>query len=611
MMERLFAGLQGRVLLAMLLLAMGPLLIVAYQGHHCARQAIEDLARFHLVSVAESRKDTIEAWYTGCAADIQLVASAPALSELVLAPDGGKRSDTMETLNKYLTVVQARQESFEKLSIYDADWQLLTSTNTGPHQTMSILSDDLKVRAEASQGLVLGTAHVHDRRAVGIHFIQPLLDAAGSTGGYLVANLNLTTTLTPRLQEREGLMESGKVYVVAGNAQIITEPFPGEGAVAFETLLPPEVLFQMADPQSNVREYQDYAGVKVLGTALHLPIADWFLVTEIDRREALGWLDVLVFRTSLTVAVTLGAVLAASMWLSGLLGKPLQQLAAIAYRVRTGQIEERVPPSRYLEANEVGQAFNQMLDELRDQQEVIVRTATLASMGELTSSIVHEMRNPLSSIKMNLQALSRDMGASDPNYELAEIAAAQIQRMENMLTDLLQFGRPIGIVKESVLFDELARTTLEAAQEIMDKKCIICKVINQLNGHTLFVDREQMYRALSNLIINAVQASAPGASVEVIARKGDTDRPTVEIEVMDSGPGLNPTAQKKLFQPFFTTKPGGTGLGLANVKKIAELHGGNITAENRPEGGAVFSLSLPQENRAAEFASSTGSEDLR
>jgi signal transduction histidine kinase len=235
-----------------------------------------------------------------------------------------------------------------------------------------------------------------------------------------------------------------------------------------------------------------------------------------------------------------------------------------------------------------------MLDEMRTQQDFVARTTALASMGEITSSIVHEMRNPLSSVKMNLQALSRSLEPGDPNTEAAEIASNQISRIENMLTDLLQFGRPVSIRKTAIPFEELVRMSLNVAADMTQEKGICSEVESVLDDSTLFIDKEQMCRALSNLVINAIQASPPQSVIRITLRPSLHGERFVDIEVSDSGTGLTEMAARKVFQPFFTTKPGGTGLGLANVKKIVELHGGSVSASNGETCGASFRIILPR-----------------
>lgn len=230
-------------------------------------------------------------------------------------------------------------------------------------------------------------------------------------------------------------------------------------------------------------------------------------------------------------------------------------------------------------------------------ERALAKTASLTAIGELTSSIAHEMRNPLSSIKMNIQMIQQKLNEEDPTFaELAKITCQQSLRLETMLNDLLSYGKPLQLHLSRSTFSFLMRETLIAIAQEKKDKGVGVEINNSLDDELLLeVDVELITRALSNLMLNAVQWSPQGGSVQVTARRSrQTDQEQqIIIQVRDTGPGINPEKIDRLFQPFFTTRQGGTGLGLANVRKIIEYHSGTVTGENSPTGGAVFTISLP------------------
>ena len=230
-------------------------------------------------------------------------------------------------------------------------------------------------------------------------------------------------------------------------------------------------------------------------------------------------------------------------------------------------------------------------------EKALAKTASLAAIGELTSSIAHEMRNPLSSIKMNIKTMQQRLGNEDATFsELAEITAHQSLRLETMLNDLLHYGKPLQPNLSQSTFPELIHETLIAVAQEKKNKGVVVEINNNLgDDFPLLVDVELFTRAFSNLVLNAIQWSPREGSVQVTARISSpaNQEKQVLIQVCDNGPGINPEKIGRLFQPFFTTREGGTGLGLANVRKIIEYHGGTVTGENSPAGGAVFTISLP------------------
>ncbi len=594
----LWGDLRSRVLGAMLLISLLPMIVVAYQGYHCARQAVVEHVHMHLVSVIEARSALFNEWLKERKSEIERLASLASMREGPADLSPGAAVRVPEILKTSLKEVQDSTESYESLRVYDLTWNVSAKASTANHDDAAFITEDFKRKLERSDGFVFGDVHSHAAYEIGLHVGYPLSDAAGERAGYIVANLNLSSSLDPLLQERSGLWRTGKVYVASPELDILSQPFASDAQIAMGRKTSAAVLECVSAEDPLVREYPDYMGRSVLGTAMPLPFNDWILVAEMDTDEALVWVDKLLYRATLTVLVTLVVVMAASLWISGLLGNPLKELARVAHRIRDGQVDERVLPMKGTEAEEVRQAFNLMLDDLRLKQEELIRTATLASVGELSTSIVHEMRNPLSSIKMNLQALCALVKDDNEYREVAAIALEQLLRVETMLSDLLSYGRPIQLRKEALSFTALVSAAMDVVGDLAREKNIQIRVDNESPGTRLDVDAEQVCRALTNLVINAIQASEPGGAIVLSAAVADANPDYVEVRVLDDGPGFAKETLDKVFKPFFTTKPMGTGLGLTNAKKIVELHGGEIGARNREGGGAEFCFTLPSSEAA-------------
>jgi PAS domain S-box-containing protein len=248
-------------------------------------------------------------------------------------------------------------------------------------------------------------------------------------------------------------------------------------------------------------------------------------------------------------------------------------------------------------ANDITQ--RKKAEEMQRKMEVeraLARTASLAAIGELTSSIAHEMRNPLSSIKMNARMLQQSLEEREPDLaELAEISSQQSLRLETMLNDLLNYGKPLTLRIGKTTARELFRATLIAVAQEKHNKEVLVEITNEVGEVPLQVDVELMIRALSNLVLNAIQWSPPRGTVHIAASFAGLGARAAQVlfQVRDDGPGIREDKIHRLFQPFFTTRPGGTGLGLAGVRKIVEYHGGTVSGANHPDGGAVFRIALP------------------
>jgi signal transduction histidine kinase len=327
----------------------------------------------------------------------------------------------------------------------------------------------------------------------------------------------------------------------------------------------------------------------------------WVLLIEQDAAEALSWLSPLAWRAGITaLLVTIGIILL-SFRAARRMAEPLQRLAAVAHRVAEGVHDARVETATEPEVDAVGKALNHMLDQLANARQRVVHNATLAAMGEMSSAVVHEMRNPLSSIKLNLHAMRLKLGDDARYVELARIAEQQVERLERMLTDLLSLGRPLTMNVRLMELRDAVAGAMEAVVDVARKRHCRFHFQDDAPGARVRLDPERVQQALVNLLQNALEAV--GDSGEVVVRTsldGPGGRRAV-LEVFDDGPGIPEDNLERLFQPFFTTRTDGNGLGLAIVRKIVEYHGGRVSAANRtgPGGaqcGAVFRIELPHEH---------------
>jgi len=230
----------------------------------------------------------------------------------------------------------------------------------------------------------------------------------------------------------------------------------------------------------------------------------------------------------------------------------------------------------------------QDLTEVKTLEEQLKRTDRLAAVGRLASGLAHEIRNPLASISGSIQMLREDDGLGEENRRLMEIVLKEVDRLNLLLGDFLNFARPAPLQPATV---DLAVMLNELVE--------LLRAGGQLRGVTLVqhypvqapveIDRQKMRQALWDLLLNAVEAAKPSGTVRIAVNLLDG-----EIAIEDSGPGLDDKVRERIFEPFFTTKEKGTGLGLANVYANIAAHGGRVSAEASSLGGARFVIDLPE-----------------
>lgn len=238
-----------------------------------------------------------------------------------------------------------------------------------------------------------------------------------------------------------------------------------------------------------------------------------------------------------------------------------------------------------------------LTDELERKNRELARKERLADLGQMAAHIAHEIRNTLVPVSLYLSLLERYDKADSEHAHVVGKIRSSFTAVERTVNDLLQFTAEREPDRRAIplrgLFEELAAAMMP---QLVAQR--ISMMIEAESGVSASADADMLRRALLNLLLNAIDAMPGGGILTLRAEPRDHG---IAIEVLDTGPGLSPEAQKRAFDPFFTDKNGGTGLGLAIVDRVAELHGGTAAAENRPEGGARFTLHLPK--RSAEVPS--------
>lgn len=225
------------------------------------------------------------------------------------------------------------------------------------------------------------------------------------------------------------------------------------------------------------------------------------------------------------------------------------------------------------------------------QQRVLERAEQMAAVGHLAAGVAHEVRNPLTGMKMLVQAALRPDRPVELTPEDLRMVLADLGRVERTVQGLLDYAKPPSAVRSATDAAAAVRRVADGERVRAAAKGVEIRVAPGPAAATVAVDPDQFAGLLANLVINAVEASPDGGVVVVSLRRVEYGR--VRIEVRDEGPGVAAGMRPRLFSPFATDKPGGTGLGLCLARRVAREHGGDLTAGAAPGGGACFAVELP------------------
>ncbi len=229
--------------------------------------------------------------------------------------------------------------------------------------------------------------------------------------------------------------------------------------------------------------------------------------------------------------------------------------------------------------------------EIRRLQEEVERNRRLASLGSLAAGVAHEIRNPLSSIKGFATYFKERYRQNAEDGRIADVMVNEVERLNRVIGQLLEFSRPVNVQRRDTALPELIRHALKVIEPDAAKAGVEIGMEFDPDLPAVRIDPDRFHQVLLNLLLNAIQAMEGGGTLTVGAAPEGGSR--VRIAVSDTGKGIAPEDMERIFDPYFTTRPTGTGLGMAIVQRIVEAHGGEIRLESTPGRGTKVLVFLP------------------
>jgi signal transduction histidine kinase len=350
---------------------------------------------------------------------------------------------------------------------------------------------------------------------------------------------------------------------------------------------PAQVAGLAALAELKIAEFKITDRAKDLAKSLERQI---YLTTErLGQRE-----QQLRFQTMFLGGCAVFLGLLVTIWVTITL-RPLRRLRDAARRIAAGDYGSRIPDQGPAEVADLAREFNSMGRAVEERERELVRSERLAAVGKMAAMITHEVRNPLSSIGLNTELLEDELGElprADEARALCRAITREVDRLTALTEEYLAFARlpkpKVAVEACNPLVDALARFVRDDLA--MRKVALVVEL--DPTGPRALVDASQLRQCLVNLVRNGAEAVASkgGGQVTLRTRRAGA---MVEIEVADDGPGIAPEALPRLFDPFFSTKEGGSGLGLALSQQILRDHGGTLTASSAPGQGARFVVAVP------------------
>ncbi|MFZ5832967.1 MAG: ATP-binding protein [Planctomycetota bacterium] len=524
-------------------------------------------------------------------------------------------SDEYVLLHAWLDRVADQFPEYERLLIVDAESGVTLASSRS-----SDVGSDKGDRDYVKGALLRGGDYVSPvtrRSGDGLpvmEFSRPITIEGGSPIAVLLIEVAVDQLLRPILHTGEALGETGEALLVDNNVRTVTtlrHPL-ADGSIArpLEYEIRAEPARRAAKGGRDLIEAIDYRGHEVLAAYRHVDIApgvSWGLVVKRDMSEVSGPFWRGVAHLLALVALGLLASVLTTVFIARSLTRPLRELGHAAERVADGDLGVQADIHHRDEVGLVAAAFNKMVERLRAAQVQLLRQERMAALGQLTASVSHELRNPLGTIRTALYLIGQKTPDGGPQVKASlERAERAIQRCDTIVGDLLDFGRSRELRPHPVEVDPWLRRLLDE----YPKPNNIRFESRLTAGITVSLDHERMEQCILNLLDNAREAVLPHGGSVCLTSEVEDQR--LRITVADSGCGIPPEDRQRVFEPLYSTKTFGVGLGLPIVRQIVEQHGGEVRVASEIRGGTehtVFTIEVP--TRPERGATIERTTDLR
>jgi signal transduction histidine kinase len=283
--------------------------------------------------------------------------------------------------------------------------------------------------------------------------------------------------------------------------------------------------------------------------------------------------------------------------------RPLHRLVDGTVRIAKGDFSQAIVDTSRDEVGDLARSFNEMTGQLlharqrmEEANRKLVQHEKLASIGRMAATIAHEIRNPLTSVKLNIQKVAEEEGAADAVKAHLGLSLEGIDQIERFIKELLNYTRVPELSLERWPIAQIVEEALKMVRPVLAEKGIAVESTCADGLPPVLVDADKMRQVFLNILRNAHEALDPGGRITVACDAvEDGLRKKVRVRITDNGPGIPDNIRPNIFEPFFTTKPSGFGLGLPNARKIVEQHNGSIHLVRRRGRGSSFVILIPAE----------------
>lgn len=596
-------NLRTKLLLIFLILVLAPLLVIGWFSVKTTESLIVGMVNRQLHNVAVDKISLLEHWLDERKADLTVISKTSLLK-------------TMEPkqIGPYLNLIRHQYGVYKDFTLVSASGRLVFKTNSDP---------DLPVEEHRiSRNLSMSDiSYVNEEKESTFTVSVPVYADDNSLLGTIHGRVGTNKIVFIILNVSLG--KTGECYLVDKDGRFLAHKDPSR--ILSENITQTGSFRNIFAKNAVKKTYFDYRGIKVIGTSLNIRGTDWYIVVEQDLDEVLSSSNKLKFIVFLTICLGIISAMMLTWIVSRHIVKPIRSLSSFAAAVGDSRLDENHLDRTLFRVNRTDEigiltlSFAHMFQKLKERQSdleltverkeaelketdsilkktqfIAEQSEKFAAMGRMGAAVAHEIRTPLTSLKLYLESVESLIEPSREDVEDYNIAMAQIRRMEGTINRFLDYAKPRDLVFSTVDIRSMVEDVLLMVKPLANRQECTLNVDVENNLPMVNGDRKRLAEALINLVVNAIESIENHGAVTLSAALDlDADVPGIRIEVKDTGHGIPENRIAHVFEPFFTTKASGTGLGLPLVLQTVKSHGGTIKVKSAAREGTTFSLNLP------------------
>jgi len=556
----------------------------------------------HLQNLVEVKGMAIEQWLKERIGDGKAISESQELKSL-----------DPKRIGPYLTLVKHFYQAYREIWVLNLKGQIVSENISG----ISFVKENWFQRA-IEKGLFISSPTLYASSLHPSIIISVVIkDGAGHAIGVLKELVD--TTYVSELISEAKLGETGELFLVDSQGRFVIQKLLKELSKKGVLKVPYFENKQFKPTYTAI--YRDYKGNEVLGSWRWIPSLQCYLIAEQDAKEAFYQTNLLVKRASIIFIISTFLILVISYWVIGTVTNPIKLLSEIVVSFTGGQFNKTISTNRRDEIGNLIKGFNTMAERLKkayaelegrvktsdrelemayqilkQRQDQLIRSEKMAALGQLSAGIAHEIRTPLTSIKIFIQSLEKEIDLDENQKEDFRIIKKEIDRINENITRFLNFARPEEPQFQRIHINTLVKDALNLLAAKIKNSGIDLNVSVPEDLPPVEGDPKQLDQVLLNLLLNAIEAMPQGGALNIrsiVKRIRDSQGRFLQLIIQDTGRGIPAKDRPYVFDPFFTTKEGGTGLGLSIVYSIVQKHNGQIEVESELGKGTSFIVSLP------------------